>query len=85
MIAKTKMNPGDRERISLEGLGTRAQRQSIMEYVKAVVVTFNQIDEKYCFIETVEREELCDYIYIVAQMAGLDVDGSDITEEWREW
>lgn len=69
----------------LEKLGNGAPQQSIMECVEAVVVTFNEIDEKYSFIETIEREELCEYIYIVAKMAGLDVDGNDITEEWRDW
>jgi hypothetical protein len=39
---------------------------------------------KFHFIETLEREELCEYIMEAAGIAGLEFDG-DITEEWREW
>lgn len=56
----------------------------IMKCVKNVVLELNELDEKYGFIETVEREELCDFIYLSAQKVGLDSD-EDITEQWREW
>ncbi|WP_200792858.1 hypothetical protein [Bacillus massilinigeriensis] len=36
------------------------------------------------FIETMEREELCEFIIVAARISGLQTDG-DITEEWREW
>jgi hypothetical protein len=43
------------------------------------------LNEKYdSFIETLEREELCDFIMEKAQNAGLETE-EDITEEWREW
>lgn len=38
------------------------------------------------FIETMEREELAEFIEKAARLAGLEIeDGYDITEEWREW
>lgn len=38
------------------------------------------------FIETMEREELADFIDKSAKLAGLDIqEDEDITEEWREW
>ncbi|UKS27290.1 hypothetical protein LOZ80_38655 [Paenibacillus sp. HWE-109] len=43
-------------------------------------------EENDYFIETMEREELAEFIDKVAQLAGLEVEeGQDITEEWREW
>ena len=36
------------------------------------------------FIETLEREELCEFIIEAASIAGLESE-DDITEEWREW
>ncbi|MTH55357.1 hypothetical protein GKZ89_18340 [Bacillus mangrovi] len=53
--------------------------------VKKVVLKFNELNEEYdYFIETMEREELCEFILEAAQMCGLKIE-DDITEEWREW
>jgi hypothetical protein len=69
---------------SLEALGDQAKSQDILQCVRAVVVKFNKLDAVYSFIETVEREDLCDFIYNAARMTGLDTD-EDITEKWRDW
>lgn len=59
--------------------------KEIMKYVKQVTQKLNKLNEKYdYFIETLEREELCEYIMEAAGIAGLEFD-EDITEEWREW
>ncbi|WHY61621.1 hypothetical protein QNH42_24140 [Cytobacillus firmus] len=59
--------------------------KEIKKYVKQVTLKLNKLNEKYdYFIETLEREELCEYIMEAAGIAGLEFDG-DITEEWREW
>lgn len=59
--------------------------EKIMELVEKVVVEFNILNDKYdYYIETLEREDLCDFIMEAAQTAGLETD-EDITEEWREW
>ncbi|MGF6355815.1 sugar-specific transcriptional regulator TrmB [Paenibacillus sp. 4624] len=52
-----------------------------------VVVTFNEMNEAHdYFIETMEREELADFIDKAAKLAGLHIkEDEDITEEWREW
>lgn len=53
--------------------------------VKEVVLQLNDMNEEYdFFIETLEREELHDFIMGKAHLAGLKTD-EDITEEWREW
>lgn len=61
--------------------------EHIMKAVEEVVVTFNEMNEENgYFIETMEREELADFIDKAARLAGLDIeDDEDITEEWREW
>lgn len=59
--------------------------EKIMELVEKVVVEFNILNDKYdYYIETLEREDLCDFIMEAVQTAGLETD-EDITEEWREW
>ncbi len=43
-------------------------------------------EENGYFIETMEREELVDFIDKAAKLAELVIEeDQDITEEWREW
>lgn len=68
----------------LKSLDTPTE-QRILEKVEEVVLEFNRLNEEYdYFIETMEREELYEFIDEKARAAGLEPDG-DITEEWREW
>jgi hypothetical protein len=47
----------------------------------------NKINKKHDhFIETLEREELSNFINSIVRKTGLETDSNiDITEEWREW
>ncbi|WP_409305945.1 hypothetical protein [Peribacillus sp. SCS-155] len=66
-------------------LGVKSKKKEIMIFVKDVVIRINELNDQYdYFIETMEREELCEYIIEAANIAGLESD-EDITEEWREW
>ena len=65
-------------------------RESILDVVKDVVIALNHLGgiegALGNFIETQEREELCQFIGRAARIAGLDAEATvDITEEWREW
>ncbi|WP_017850767.1 hypothetical protein [Leptospira interrogans] len=65
-------------------------QEEILKIVKEVVISLNHIGgfdgTLGNFIETEEREELCDFINYAARVSGLEEDDSlDITEEWREW
>ncbi len=52
---------------------------------KEVVIGLNELNEQFdYFIETLEREELCEFIIKAANAADLETE-EDITEEWREW
>ncbi|MDQ0721943.1 hypothetical protein QF049_003204 [Paenibacillus sp. W4I10] len=61
--------------------------ERMMKAVEEVVVRFNEMNEANgYFIETMEREELADFIDKAARLTGLDIEeDEDITEEWREW
>lgn len=60
--------------------------ERMMKAVEEVVLRFNEMNEANgYFIETMEREELADFIDKAARLAGLDIQDEDITEEWREW
>lgn len=70
---------------SLANINGKTTDSKIMKCVKQVVHNLNELNEtNNYFIETMEREELCDFISQAAYLAGLEVAG-DITEEWREW
>ncbi len=66
-------------------MGENPTEVKIMQVVKEVVVNINELnDEHDYFIETMEREDLYEFIDTAARIAGLESE-EDITEEWREW
>lgn len=60
---------------------------SIYYSIKKIVTALNKInDQNASFIDTMEREELCDFINNVVRKTGLVIEDSiDLTEDWREW
>ncbi|HDR4736004.1 TPA: hypothetical protein QCR36_002257 [Bacillus cereus] len=70
---------------NLQQLGENPTEVEVMQAVKEVVIKLNELNiEHDHFIETMEREDLYDFIDTAAQIAGLESE-EDITEEWREW
>lgn len=70
---------------NLKELENNSTEEEILESVKIVVISLNELNDNYdYFIETMEREELCEFIIEAASIAGLESE-EDITEEWREW
>lgn len=59
----------------------------IYNQTKKFVKSINKLNKKYSyFIETTEREELCEFIDKCIRVTGFEIEkGFDITEEWREW
>lgn len=55
--------------------------------VKRVVRSLNRLNARHeGFIETMEREELCEFINETVRATGLEtVQHADLTEEWRQW
>lgn len=70
----------------LERLNLAKDSSGIWEAIKDVVEAFDKLNVEHdYFIETMEREDLAEYIQKAAEAAGLFYDG-DVTEEWRmEW
>jgi len=68
----------------LDALQKATNEHAIWKAIEAVVKAFDKlnIDLDY-FIDTMEREDLAEYIQKAAEAAGLFYDG-DVTEEWRE-
>lgn len=60
---------------------------SIYSETKMVVKAFNKLNHKYPgFIETLEREELVEFLHTAIRMTGFQIEPDiDLTEEWREW
>lgn len=70
---------------NLKQLGENPTEVEVMQVVKEVVIKINELNiEHDHFIETMEREDLYDFIDTAARIAGLESE-EDITEEWREW
>ncbi|MGG1679670.1 hypothetical protein ACIFOT_28715 [Neobacillus sp. NRS-1170] len=70
---------------SLKELRDNPTEEEVLECVKNVVISLNELNENYdYFIETMEREELYEFITEAARIAGFESE-EDITEEWREW
>jgi DNA-directed RNA polymerase subunit M/transcription elongation factor TFIIS len=70
---------------NLVKLSANSSKVEIMKAVKEVVIKINELNDKYhYFIETIEREDLYEFIDTAAKIAGLESE-DDITEEWREW
>ncbi|MEV4001157.1 hypothetical protein [Actinomadura sp. NPDC049753] len=78
----------------LAALGV-ASDQAVMAAVEHVVVALNRIDgtDGHDF-DTVDREELCEYIDGALAHTGIDVealarrrgiDPAELTDEWRDW
>lgn len=78
----------------LAALGV-ASDPAVMAAVEHVVVALNQIDgtDDHSF-DTIDREELCEYIDDALTHTGIDVealarrrgiDPAELTDEWRHW
>ena len=54
--------------------------------VKKVVISLNKLNDKHNHIETMEREEMCEFIDTAVKATGYIIEkGEDITCDWREW
>lgn len=69
-------------------IATRSKKaSSIYSTAKKVTESFNKANQKHKdFIDTMEREELVDFIENAIKLTGFKIDsGVDITEDWRQW
>ena len=76
--------------VRLGRLAPNARKEDILAAMKTAVIEVNKIggiEGRFDnFIETSEREELCEYLESLARTAGLELPpGEDPTFEWRDW
>ena len=81
----------DRLVVGLISLGSNGTESEKLSLFKVAVTAFNELNQELdcSFIETQEREELCDWLNIVCDAAGLNPeeygDGEGPATEWRDW
>lgn len=67
----------------IHGVPTHEQ---VLGAIKNVVLKFNKLNKKYDdYIDTMEREELCEFFDKAIADTGFQLPEKDLTEEWREW
>lgn len=74
----------------LQAAGENATEQTKLALFEKAVKAYNDLsDEISHFIETGEREDLCEVLDMITVAAGLDpadyADGEGVTDLWREW
>ena len=69
------------------GVSNALDRVAALECVKMTVLKLNELNEgvDHGLIETVEREQICEFIIKTGANFGFNGEDEDITEEWREW
>ena len=88
------IDPGIREarRVNLTGtldalitLGPEASKEAALGVLRRCVEQFNELDEAdEPFIFTIEREALCDVLYEIGDLCGLD-SRDEWVDQWRDW
>ncbi|MFK7776891.1 MAG: hypothetical protein QM501_02055 [Gimesia sp.] len=65
-------------------LGKSASESDRLQVLQSCIESFNQLDEKWEFIETVEREDICREFEAIVYACGLGSYES-LADEWRDW
>ncbi|WP_298507162.1 hypothetical protein [uncultured Maribacter sp.] len=67
-------------------LTSKKNATTIYNSVKKITTSINKANDKLQIIDTLEREEICDFINQIVRKTGLNIDSTiDLTEDWREW
>jgi hypothetical protein len=65
-------------------LGPTASEDERMAILQRCIETFNRLDTELQFIETVEREDICEEFEAIVHACGLGK-YTNLAERWREW
>jgi predicted DNA-binding protein YlxM (UPF0122 family) len=69
--------------VAVSKISSRSVYSATKKAIKSLNTTNKKLDY---FIDTLEREELCNFINKAILATGFELKkGHDITEEWREW
>lgn len=76
---------------NLVSLGSEADESDKIAAFETAVMALNDLNEELdeCFIETGEREDLCELCNVIAEAARIDYtkygEGEGPASEWRDW
>jgi hypothetical protein len=65
-------------------LGSRASEKERMAVLQRCIESFNELDSEMQFIETVEREDICEEFEAIVHACGLGGQ-KDLADRWRDW
>jgi len=65
-------------------LGAEASGPAGVKVLKQYIERFNELNDKECFIDTIDREDICEYLYRLAELSGLE-EHAESVEELRDW
>ncbi len=68
----------------LIALGSDASEADRMAILQKCIESFNELDAELQFIETIEREDICEEFEEIVHACGLG-HHQDLADEWREW
>ncbi len=75
--------------VSLEHLGPKASEASKVAQFRVAVLAYNDLNDAYDVIATTEREDLCEFMNVAAEAAGINWhnygSGEGLCSEWRDW
>jgi hypothetical protein len=68
----------------LRCLGPKAGEAQKLKILRRCIEQFNVADARQQFIDTMEREDICEVFYLVSCACGLG-DREELADEWRDW
>jgi hypothetical protein len=68
----------------LLGLGPSASEKERMAVLQECIESFNELDAEMRFIETIERENICEEFEAIVHACGLG-GHKELADRWREW
>jgi hypothetical protein len=69
---------------SLIALGARPSKASVLKKLRKMIEAFNQLQKEYEFIETSERDDICEHLGEALLVLGLKEDPALLFEEWED-
>jgi hypothetical protein len=65
-------------------LGRNTSESERMAILQHCIESFNALDAEMRFIETIEREDICEEFEAIVHACGLGAH-KDLADRWREW
>jgi hypothetical protein len=70
--------------MQLQSLGKASSEEERLGVLQKCIESFNELDNRLHFIETIEREDICEEFEAIVHACGLG-SREDLADEWRDW